>query len=204
MFDAPVRRMLPRVLAGVVAPLVRAGVSPNLLSGLGALLAVAAAGAIVGGQALVGLLLWLASRLLDALDGLVARASSQNSLFGGYLDITLDMLAYGAMVLAFACVHADHTFLMLCVMFGYLLVTTTTLALSSMLEREAREHPGNDRSLQFTPGYAEAGETTVVYVAWTLFPEYIGVIGWVWVAICLATVMQRSLLARRLLVSSTS
>jgi len=200
MFDEPARRLMPRLLGAPVRWLVRASVSPNLLSWLGLTLALGAALAVANAFAWSGLLLWLVSRVVDALDGLVARESGRSSSFGGYLDITLDMVAYGAMVLAFAVVHPAQWLLMLCVMFGYLLVTTTTLALSSILEREARQRPNNNRTLQFTPGFAEAGETSLVYVAWSALPAWITPIGWIWVGLCLATVVQRTLLAQRLLV----
>jgi phosphatidylglycerophosphate synthase len=199
MFDAPVRRLMPRLFGAPVRWIVRAGISPNLLSWVGLALALAAALAVASSHDWIGLVLWLVSRLVDALDGMVARAGGGSSSYGGYLDITLDMAAYGVMVLAFAMVHPDQWLMMLSVMFGYLLVTTTTLALSSILEREAQQRPGNDRTLQFTPGFAEAGETSLVYVAWTALPTWITLSGWIWVGLCFATVVQRTLLARRLL-----
>jgi hypothetical protein len=103
------------------------------------------------------------------------------------------------MALAFGVVHPADRWLTAWVLFGYLLVTTTTLALSSILEREALARPDNDRTLQFTPGFAEAGETSVVYALWVLLPGAYRVVGWAWVALCLATAVQRTVLARRLL-----
>ncbi|MCU0633645.1 MAG: CDP-alcohol phosphatidyltransferase family protein [Gemmatimonadaceae bacterium] len=200
MFDAVVRRALPSLLHAPVTWLVRRGVSPNAVSIVAVLLALGAAVLVALGHAWWGIALWLLSRLADALDGLVARASGGASAFGGYLDITLDMVAYGAMVIAFALVHPTQRLLLACVLFGYLLVTTTTLALSSILEREALQRPENDRSLQFTPGYAEAGETSAVYVLWTVLPSLFAPIGWAWVVLCLATAVQRTVLAHALLV----
>jgi phosphatidylglycerophosphate synthase len=199
MLDAPVRRVIGPLLAPVGRALGRAGVSPNHLTVAGALLGVAAAVCIAHGLSLVGLAVWLASRVVDALDGIVARETRQASAFGGYLDITLDMVAYGAMVFGFAAVHAGERWLWPAILFGYLLVTTTTLALSSSLEARRARLPDNDRSLQFTAGLAEAGETSIVYVAFTMWPSAVGVVGWAWVALCVATTVQRSVAAYRLL-----
>lgn len=199
MIDAPVRRLLGRWLAPAGRWLGRAGITPNALTMVGAALGVTAALLIARGAAWTGLGVWLVSRAVDALDGIVAREAGLASAFGGYLDITLDMVAYGAMVLGFAAVHPQGQWLWPSVLFGYLLVTTTTLALSSILEARRATRPDNDRSLQFTAGFAEAGETSIVYALFVAWPEGIAVVGWGWVAVCAATVIQRTILARRLL-----
>lgn len=199
MFDAPVRRLVARVLAGPARALSRIGVTPNALSCTAALLGVGAAWLVASTHTYLGLVLWLVSRILDGMDGVLARESGRASAFGGYLDITLDMLAYSAMVLGFAAIHPTGGWVWSAILVGYLLVTTTTLALSSILEKQQAHIANNDRSLQFTPGFAEAGETTFVYVLLVLLPSLSTAIGWTWVAVCAATVVQRTLLARRLL-----
>jgi phosphatidylglycerophosphate synthase len=199
MIDAPVRRQLGAWLAPAGRWLGRAGVTPNALTIAGAALGVVAALLVARGAAWLALGTWLVSRFVDALDGIVAREAGLATPFGGYLDITLDMIAYGAMVLGFAAVHPAQRWLWPAVLFGYLLVTTTTLALSSILEARRAVQPHNDRSLQFTAGYAEAGETSVVYALFTAWPAGVAYVGWAWVAVCAATVVQRTVLARRLL-----
>lgn len=199
MFDAPVRRVVARVLAAPARALARAGVSPNAATIAAALLGMAAALLIASNRSLSGIGVWLVSRVLDGMDGVLGRATGRTSSFGGYLDITLDMLAYCAMVLGFAVIHPEGGAVWAAILVGYVLVTTTTLALSSVLEKEQARVADNDRSLQFTPGFAEAGETTAVYVLMVLLPALTTAIGWAWVAVCAATVVQRTLLARRLL-----
>lgn len=199
MLDAPFRRLLPRFTGELVATLARWQVHPDLLSWGGALLALGAAGLVATGHGWPGYAVWLASRLLDGLDGQLARATGRGTPFGGYLDIVLDMLAYGAMVLAFAARHPAHPALWLAVLLGYLLVTTSTLALSSLLEALRARNPGNDRSLQFTPGLAEAGETSIAYGLFIAWPGAIAPLGWTWVVVLALTVVQRGVLAWRLL-----
>lgn len=199
MFDAPVRRVVARLLAAPARALARAGVSPNEVSLLAALLGVTAGVLVADHRVSLGLGVWLLSRVLDGMDGVLARESGRASAFGGYLDITLDMVAYSAMLLGYASIHPEGGWVWSAILVGYLLVTTTTLALSSILEREQATLRDNDRTLQFTPGFAEAGETTLVYVLFALLPSLITPIAWIWVGVCAATVVQRTLLARRLL-----
>jgi len=129
----------------------------------------------------------------------VARAGGTATDFGGYLDMTLDMAAYSAMAVGFGMLHTQHATLFLLILTGYVLCGTTVLALSSILEREKAQLRGNDRSLQLTPGYAEAGETTIAYALFALFPGQIEWLAWGWIVVLGATAVQRTVLARRLL-----
>ena len=199
MFDAAVRRLMPPVLTPVARLLARAGVTPNAVSLIGGLLGVGAGLLVARGFVWSGVIVWLVSRTVDGVDGILARESQQSSAFGGYLDITVDMAAYSAMLLGFAAIHAEGGWVWPAILVGYLLVTTTTLALSSALEHLNAKVPDNDRSIQFTPGFAEAGETTLAYLLFALFPAVVTPIAWLWAGVCYATVIQRTLLARRLL-----
>jgi phosphatidylglycerophosphate synthase len=141
------------------------------------------------------------SRVLDGIDGILARHLNRKSAFGGYLDITLDMVAYSAMLFGFWVLHPEAGWAWPAILVGYLLVTSSTLALSSILEQQQVDMPGSNRTFKFTPGLAEAGETSVVYVLLTVFPAWVTPIDWTWAAMCGITVVQRTLLARRLLAS---
>ena len=89
MFDARLRPLINPTLDRMGAALARRGVSANQVSVAGAALGALAGLAIGLGQPLEGLALVLASRLLDGLDGAVARAGRPTD-FGGYLDIVCE------------------------------------------------------------------------------------------------------------------
>ena len=202
MIDEPFRRWLARHASAPAVAMHRAGISANQLTYSGALLAIIAAGVVAAGQLRIGIVCWLLSRVLDGYDGMVARLSAPGgtapSLFGGYLDITLDMLAYGAMAVGFAIAMPADAMLWLVVMLGYVLAITTTLALSSLAERADRQL-GGDRSIQFTRALAEGGETTMVYVVIALMPSASRIVLGVWIVLLAVTAVQRTRLARRLL-----
>jgi phosphatidylglycerophosphate synthase len=198
MIDEPFRRWLARRAVTPVSMLARAGVTPNGLTWAGCALGLVAALLVARGAPHVGIGLWLVSRVLDGFDGLLARQTGGGSLYGGYLDITLDMVAYSAMALGFAFVMPEFRLRWALVLTGYILAITTTLALSSLAERADRQLGGN-RSLQFTPGLAEAGETTIVYVALAMFPSLSRWIIDGWIVVLALTAIQRTWLARRLL-----
>nr|MDQ3349261.1 CDP-alcohol phosphatidyltransferase family protein [Acidobacteriota bacterium] len=183
-----------------LAPLLaRLGVTANHVTVLSLLLALVAAGLIADGRSLAGLVVWILSRIGDGLDGVLAREAAQTSAFGGYLDITLDMAGYTAMVVGFALAHPALGFAWLAVLAGYILVITTTLALSDAARRSGRQVSLTNRTFQFTPALTEAGETSVMYGLWVVFPQQLPWLVWVWVAALAITAVQRSLLAWRLL-----
>jgi phosphatidylglycerophosphate synthase len=199
MFDEPFRRRVAPVLDRVAAPLARRGVSANHITILACALALGAAALVATGSPRAGITLWLVSRAGDALDGALARHRRQNSAFGGYLDITLDMTAYVAMVLGFAVTAPALWLAWLAVMGGYVLVITTTLALSDAARASTRPLSDTNRTFQFTPGLTEAGETNVMYVLWALVPAQLEWLVWVWAAALAVTVAQRTALAVRVL-----
>lgn len=198
MIDEPFRRWLAHHAASPVPHLARLGITPNALTWTGLSLGLVAAALVSRGLFVAGIAVWLGSRILDGYDGMLARHLGRSSLYGGYLDITLDMLAYSVMAGAFAWAMPEDRLLWMAVLVGYVLAITTTLALSSLAERADRQLGGN-RSLQFTAGLAEAGETNIVYTVIALLPSFSRITLFAWIALLAATAVQRTLSARRIL-----
>ena len=84
------------------------------------------------------------------------------------------------------------------VLLGYVMAITTTLALSSLVEKADRQLGGN-RSIQFTRALAEGGETTAVYVVIALVPSVSRYTLLVWIALLAISAVQRTRMARTLL-----
>ena len=198
MIDEPFRQWMSRAAASPARAMRRLGITPNQVTIVALVMGIAAAVVIALGNLSAGIAIWLSSRILDGYDGMLARLSGQTSLFGGFLDIAADMLAYSAMAIGFALAMPDDRVLWLVVLAGYVMAITTTLALSSLLERADRQLGGN-RSLQFTPALAEGGETSMVYSVIALWPMWSRAVLVAWIALLAATMVQRARLAYRLL-----
>ena len=199
MFDERVRQLLPRVAGPAARLLARAGVTPNAVTVMACGASLIAAALVATGFPRAGIAVWLASRLGDGLDGILARETGRATAFGGYLDMTLDMTVYSAMAVGFAVAHPERGIVWSIILAGYALAITMTLALSNAGAAAGRRVSDTDRTFQFTTGMAEAGETTVMYVLWVVFPGELGWLAWVWVAMVFGTVLQRSWLAHRVL-----
>src|SRR5690606_7960876 len=95
-----VPKWLENGFLGLTLPLVRAlirgGVSPNLVTTVGALIVVASGVAFGAGYIRWGGALLLLSGAVDTLDGQVARLTGTTTKFGAFFDSTLDRVGDGA------------------------------------------------------------------------------------------------------------
>ena len=199
MLDEPFRVRFAPLVRPAARRLAGAGVTANHVTVASFVIAIAGAVILASGRPWLGLVLWIVSRIGDGLDGVVAREAHTSSPFGGYLDITLDMAAYAGMILGFAALHPDHRFAWLAVLTGYIVVITTTLALSDGARAANRRVSATNRTFQFTSGLTEAGETNIMYTLWVLFPQHVGWLAWVWVGALAVTCVQRTMLASKVL-----
>ncbi|MBU4322634.1 MAG: CDP-alcohol phosphatidyltransferase family protein, partial [Gammaproteobacteria bacterium] len=95
MLDKAIQQALRPLMTQAARGLVRLGIGADAITFTGFALGMAAAAAIAFQHFLPGLALLLLSRLMDGLDGAVARATRPTDR-GGFLDITLDFLFYAA------------------------------------------------------------------------------------------------------------
>ncbi len=88
--------------------LVRTGLSPNVLTVFGLLLALGVAWILAEGRFFLGGFLVLLSGSFDLLDGALARASGRVTKFGGLLDSTFDRLSEAALFLGLLAYYAGE------------------------------------------------------------------------------------------------
>lgn len=197
MLDTRVRAALAPTLDRAGERLAAAGVQPAALTGAGWALGIGACIAAGLGQWPVALGLWLGNRLLDGLDGAVARVLGPTER-GGFLDIVADFSVYAGFVLGVAVAVPSARLACLVLLSTYYVSGTAFLALSSLLERR-RHRFGDERSLRFVGGLAEGTETVAVYVLFTLLPGHAALIAWTFAAAVAVTAAQRIMFALRVL-----
>lgn len=197
MFDAKIRPRIDPVLNAQGARLAARGIRPDqvTLAGLGfGLLAAVLVGLGIMGWALAAILL---SRLLDGLDGAVARAG-QPSAFGGYLDIVCDFAFYGAIPLAFVVLDPSNGLAAAFLLFSFYVNGATFLGYAVLAEkREMKTEERGVKSLYFTGGLLEGAETIALFVLFCLIPSWFVPVAFVFGGLCLVTAVSRVLLAAR-------
>lgn len=199
MFDARLRPLIDPPLNRAGRWIAARGITANQLSALGIVAGLGAAGAILLGQFGAAILLILASRLLDGLDGAVARATAKTP-FGGYLDIVGDFLFYVSVPLAFGLADAANLKPAMVLLAGFALTGVSFLALASVAAEQGLETRAHgEKSFFYSTGLAEGGETILAFLLMALFPAHFAPIAWGFAALCGVTVLQRSWLAWRML-----
>lgn len=195
MFDAKLRPLIDPPLNRLGSALARRGVTANAITLLGLALGLAGAAAISGGYFSAGLGLILANRLLDGLDGAVARANGPTAL-GGYFDIVADFAFYVSVPLGFGLVDPANTQAALVLVASFVLTGVSFLAYAVIAaERGARTDAHGRKSFFYSTGLAEGGETIAVFIAFALFPAWFVPLAYAYAALCVLTVFQRSALA---------
>jgi CDP-diacylglycerol--glycerol-3-phosphate 3-phosphatidyltransferase len=97
MFNALLRPLVSRVSGPLGAALVRAGLSPDVVTVAGTLgVLLVAIFVVAPGHPLAGLIGITAFCLTDMIDGAMARAANRASRWGAFLDSTCDRIADGA------------------------------------------------------------------------------------------------------------
>lgn len=200
MFDARIRPLIDPPLNALGVRLARAGVTANAVTVAGFVVGMAGIAAVIFGQLMLALVLILLSRLADGLDGAVARATRKTD-FGGFLDIVLDFVFYGAVPLAFA-IHdpAANALPASVLLMAYFANGSAFLAFAIMAERRGIETTAQgQKSLYYAIGIAEGAETIVASALFCLLPHHFGAIAYTYAAMCAASATGRVMFARRVM-----
>lgn len=192
MLDRAAQALLKPALQILGSAMVRAGVGANTLTVAGCALGLAAALAIALQAYLWGLGLLLASRLLDGLDGTVARLT-QPSDAGGFLDITLDFVFYAAIPLGFALADpAAHALPAAVLLASFIGTGSSFLAFAALAEKRGlRDTALPGKSFYFLGGLTEATETIAVFAAMCLWPQHFAWLAYGFAALCALTTALR-------------
>jgi len=198
MLDGVLRRAVDPWLTRLGQALATRGIGADALTLLGLAVALAAAAAIVAGAFSLALLLVLANRILDGLDGAVARATRLTDR-GGFLDIVCDFIFYGLVPLAFALEDPARNAVPAAVLLASFYVNGASfLAFAAVAARRGLSTEAHgQKSLYYTTGLAEGSETIAVFVLACLWPTAFPWIAYAFAALCFVTCGARMLLAWR-------
>lgn len=192
MLDSALQARLKPLLARAATGLVRLGIGADALSFIGFGLGLGAALAIAFSHFLTGLALLLLSRLMDGLDGAVARATTPTDR-GGFLDITLDFLFYASIPLAFALANPATNALPAAVLLASFIGTGSSFLAFAIAaaQRGLQSTAFPNKSFYFLGGLTEATETLAAFAAMCLWPQWFAPIAYGFAALCAITTVLR-------------
>lgn len=192
MFDArllPLQHALLRPLAGAAA---RVGLRADVISLVGFAIGLAAMPAIALGHSHLGLTLILLNRLLDGLDGAVARLAGPTDR-GAFLDIALDFVFYALVPLGFAFADPAANALAAATLIAAFVGTGSSfLAFAAIAARQGRVAPKFPaKGIYYLGGLTEGFETVAIFAIMCIFPASFAVLAYVFAAACAVTTLLR-------------
>ena len=197
MFDAQLRPLIDRLLNPIGRGLVTLGVTANQVTMIGLAFGLIAAGCVAAGLFYLALWFVIANRVIDGLDGAVARAS-RSSDFGGYLDIVSDFIFYSAIPLAFAVARPEAALAAAFLIFSFIGTATSFLGFAILAEKhKVTTQIRGEKAFYYLGGLTEGTETILLFLAMLVWPDYFSPMAIIFGILCWVTTATRIYAAYR-------
>jgi len=183
MFDGHFRVQVERAVKPMGESLRKVGVTPDLLTVAGLLLAVAAGISVGAGALRLGLLLVILAALPDLLDGAVAKAGNTASQRGAFFDSVIDRVTDALLLGGVAWYLASNDSAHMSVLPFAVMAVSATIS----YERAKAESLG----LQAKGGLMERAERIILLCLGLLFDNLLVPILWIMLVLTSITAVQR-------------
>jgi phosphatidylglycerophosphate synthase len=195
MFDIQVRKRIDPWLNRIARSLVVFGLSANALTWIGFFLGVGGSVAIALGWFGTALVLIAGNRLLDGLDGCVARLTRPSDV-GGFLDIALDMLFYSSVPFAFAIFASENQLPACFLIYSFIGTGSSFLAFAVIsAKRGVKSAEKSQKSFFYSTGLIEGTETAIFLLLLCLIPHHFPWLAWIFGSLCWLTTAIRIIVA---------
>lgn len=198
MLDPVLRRWVDPPLDRTGSWLAQRGVSANAISLAGLAVGLLAVPLLAYGRYEMALVVILLNRLIDGLDGAIARQNGVTA-FGGYLDIVCDMAFYAAVPVGFALARADNALWAAVLLASFVCTAASFLGRAVMAAKRGEPDDGahGRKSFFYAAGIIEGTETIIAFVLFCLFPTAFPWIAGLFAVLCYWTAAARLLDAYR-------
>jgi CDP-diacylglycerol--glycerol-3-phosphate 3-phosphatidyltransferase len=183
MFDGHFRVQVERAVKPMGESLRKVGVTPDVLTVAGLLLAVAAGISVGAGELRLGLLLVILAALPDLLDGAVAKAGNTASQRGAFFDSVIDRVTDALLLGGVAWYLASNDSAHMSVLPFAVMAVSATIS----YERAKAESLG----LQAKGGLMERAERIILLCLGLLFDNLLVPILWIMLVLTSITAVQR-------------
>ncbi|WGK69133.1 CDP-alcohol phosphatidyltransferase family protein [Candidatus Haliotispira prima] len=194
MIDSKLYPKFSRAYEYLLRPLAKSAIRPVHVTLLGFAFGLAAAALVTQSLYCLAILPMLLNRVLDGMDGALARVQQRTTASGAFLDICLDFCFYSLFVLSFALADPDRALCAAFLLFSYILTCSSFLALSGALARAGKPEKFatyRHKGLYFVAGICEGTETILTMLLMLLFPAYFCRIALIFGSLCVLTATLR-------------
>jgi len=198
MLDPLVRRWIDPSLTRAGAWLARRDMSANAFSLAGLAIGLTTVPLLAWGRYDAALVAILVNRLIDGLDGPIARHKGTTP-FGGYLDIMCDMGFYAAVPLGFALARPDNALWAALLLASFVCTAASFLGRAVLAGQRGEPDDGTRGAKSFfnAAGIVEGTETIIAFVLFCLFPAAFPWLAGIFAALCFWTAAARVMEAKK-------
>jgi len=192
MLDRYVHPHLKPGLNRLVEKLDKSTLTADGLTLLGFAIGVLALPFLALGWYLAALTAIVLNRLLDGLDGALARRRGITDA-GGFLDIALDFLFYALVPFGFAlAAPSENALAAAWLLFAFMGTGSSFLAFAALAAKHDIDNPGYaHKSFYYLGGLTEGTETILLFALCCLFPMHFALFAWIFGALCWLTTTTR-------------
>ncbi|PID46549.1 MAG: hypothetical protein CSB47_03510 [Proteobacteria bacterium] len=192
MFDRIILEKSRNFQLSLATRLKQQGIRPNQVTVAGFVIGLLALPSLLLELPLLALLFILLNRLLDGLDGTLARLGTATDS-GGFLDIVLDFLFYSSIPLGFALAHPEQNALAAAVLIYAFIGTGTSFLAFAVIaaKRQMDSSAYPNKSFYYLGGLTEATETITVFAFMCIWPQWFSVFAYGFATLCAVTTLLR-------------
>jgi phosphatidylglycerophosphate synthase len=192
MLDPLLRRWIDPSLNRAGAWLARRDVSANTVSLAGLAVGLVTVPLLAWQQYHAGLAVIVLNRLMDGLDGAIARHKG-TTRFGGYLDIMCDMGFYAAVPVGFALARPDNALWAALLLASFVCTASSFLGRAVLAAQRGEPDDGarGTKSFFHAAGIIEGTETVIAFLLFCLFPLAFPWLAGVFALLCFGTAAAR-------------
>lgn len=192
MLDRYSIKIIKKPLNAIATIAHNAGFKADQITLIGFLIGLLAFPALVYAQYELALLFIVINRVLDGVDGAVARIQGISDS-GGFLDITLDFLFYSLIPFGFIVSNPEMNAVAgAFLIFSFIGTGSSFLAFAIMAGKRKIENPVyKHKSLYYISGLTEGTETIACFIILCLFPQHFAVIAYSFAFLCWITTFTR-------------
>ncbi len=205
MLDSILKPVAEKQCAALAVKIAPSGLSANAITFFGLITAFIIFGTMGAGFYALAAILFLVNRLLDGLDGAVARLDNESSIFGYVFDRFSDIVTMGGIALMFAVIQPGTALAATFLIFALLLDTVSHFGIDILSKSYIPTRREADAArLQPIPGFYYMDklvgdvEIALAFILMLLVPAYFPAIATIFAILLLITVVGRTMVTIKL------
>lgn len=193
MLDTRGRKYVDPLIEKISDYLIKLGLTPNQVTVLAFMIGISSGIAIIFRLKFLAIILLWTSGLMDAVDGAMARKTSQTTALGTLMDITFDRIVEISVIVSLGYLYPKAGFELVLLSCSIIISMTIFLTVGALSETKGK------KTFYYQAGLAERTEGFIMFSFMIIFTDRLSIITLIYTAAIIFTAAQRFYEAKRVL-----